>query len=84
MKLPIHVIEKIREKRIDVGQIVFDIIENELDPYSINLIGDQGLLRKLILVFMELEINTNETNVIFNKEELAYISKTAQELMEGI
>lgn len=57
MKLPNDTIEKIRERQLDMGQIVYDIVERNLNPYKNeeSIDNDIGitLLSKLVTLMVD-------------------------------
>lgn len=64
MKLPSGTIEKIRERKLDMGQIVYDIVEQDLNPYGKNQSVDNdiglALLAKMVKLMIDQDITAPE------------------------
>lgn len=84
VKLPKETIEKIRERKLDMGQIVYDIVEQNLNPYEKNLsLSDDiglGMLSKLVNLMIDRNITAPKG--FFTTAEEMVLSKVATE--EGL
>ena len=62
MKIPKGTIAKIRERQLDMGQIIYDMVEQGLTPYGKDLPNDIGLalLTKLVRLMVENDVKAPE------------------------
>ena len=83
VRLPDRIIETIQDGKIDVGQLIYDIINGGLDPYTSTQADNNHwlLLKKLVTVFIEKEVDASETS--FTPEEQTTIKQLAGEILDG-
>lgn len=90
-KLPIETIGKIRKRKVDVGQMVYDVIEKDVDPRLFVGTKDndneatkvtKSLLEKLVVTFVEQREKIEFPNELLTSEEKTLMRRVAQEVLK--
>ena len=88
IRVPLETIEKIKQENIDVGQLVYDVIEKGMNPYKSgvpnpgNNLPLKTILKKIIKVFVLEKVNAKKYEKEFQPDELQYISSVAREVVK--
>lgn len=87
IRIPPSTVSKIKERKLDISQIVYDVVEKGLDPYSdkevvetrdVTNVYFKSLSHKLVQLMINRKIDASD--VEFLPEERALVMKIAKEV----
>ena len=81
VKLPLGTIEKIKERQLDMGRTIYDMVERNLNPYSVGTPAKDDIVFTLVNKLVKLMINKEVTapDGFFTPTEEAALLKVARE-----
>ena len=87
IRIPPSTVLKIKDRKLDISQIVYDVVEKGLDPYSndgavetrdVTNVYFESLCHKLVGLMINRKIDA--TDIEFMPEERALVMKIAKEV----
>lgn len=79
VKIPETTIQKIRDRNLDMPKIIFDMVEQDLNPYGGGTANTtpNGLCRKLVSLMREFKVDAS--HISFTQAERDLVSQIVQE-----